>query len=172
MKHFDLVPPEGFDPKVAILIATLHDSTREWKSELGEPTEDAIVWQPYENGPSIGGQLLHLIGVEAFWFETFLAKSPRPEGERELLMADQINVDNHFWPTPPRQPIKWYYDLLDTVRERALKALAKVDVELTLPMDESYEFTTPWVIGHVVQHDSYHGGQAVLLHEMYTRMAT
>lgn len=172
MKFYDLVPPQEFDPKIALMIATLHDSTREWKSELGEPTEDAIVWQPYENAPSIGGQLLHLIGVEAFWFESFLAQAERPVGERELLMADQINVDDHIWPTPHRKPIQWYYELLDTVRARALKALAPLDVNLSRQMRDEYEFTLPWVIGHVIQHDSYHGGQAVLLHEMYKRMAT
>jgi uncharacterized damage-inducible protein DinB len=32
------------------------------------------------------------------------------------------------------------------------------------------KFTARWVLGHVVQHDSYHGGQAVLLSLLYDQM--
>ncbi len=166
--HYDLKLPEGYDPQIALLLGSLQDSTRDWRENLGSPSVEAIVWQPKPKSHSIGALLLHMADAEAFWFETFAAGKTRPRGEMKLLMVDKIKIYGANWPEPPREPFEWYLELFDGIRNRAIEALQG------LPADKVYErktfsCTLRWVVSHVVEHDSYHGGQAVLLHELWKK---
>lgn len=169
MKTYDLQIPQTKHPEVGLLLGVLEDSTREWLDNLEEPTVEAITWQSFPNAPSIGAELLHLIDTEAYWFETFLARRRRPAGETALLLAKETRVDSGSWPTPPAEPLEWYLGHLRRIRARAwnaIKDMAPTDFRRS----EKWEMSVRWVIGHVIQHDSYHGGQAVLLHEQFKRL--
>lgn len=166
--HYDLSPDPAYHPEIAILLSALDDSTREWTGELEKPTIEAITWQPAEKSHSIGACLLEIAAVEVFWFEKFLAKLPEREADKEVFLAGQWDIDNGVWPTPPAQPIEWYFDVLQSVRERSKKALQGIDPHAVFER-RGDSFTARWVVAHVVEHDSYHGGQAVLLHELWKK---
>jgi uncharacterized damage-inducible protein DinB len=167
---YDVAPIEGFEPQAGLLLASLADSTREWREELGEPPVEAIVWQPWPGGYSIGGILLHLINVEAGWFERFLAGQERDPDELKLLLSEETDVDACKWPAPPPEPIEWYLALHDRVRERAWAAIKPLTEPERVYKGRQNEMTLRWVLAHVLEHDSYHGGQAVLLHEMWKQI--
>ncbi|MBX3119859.1 MAG: DinB family protein [Fimbriimonadaceae bacterium] len=166
--HYDLQIPDGFDPQVALLLGALQDSTREWRDNLGKPPVEAIVWQPYPHAHSIGAELLHMADTDAYWFETFAAGKARPRGEIKRLMVDQTKIYGAKWPEPPREPIEWYFDMMDRIRERSVEALRGLSAD-TLYERKTFSCTLRWVLAHVVEHDSYHGGQAVLLHELWKK---
>jgi len=141
----------------------LEDGTREWRGELGEVSEEAIVWQPVPNGHSIGGILIHIARAEMRWFhEVVRGISPTPE-DRDLLMWESLRPHLGEWPAPPRRPLCWYLDVHDRIRARSLDLLAG----LTDPAEEfawrDDRVTLRWVLHHVICHEAYHGGQAVLL---------
>ncbi|HVL40223.1 MAG TPA: DinB family protein [Fimbriimonadaceae bacterium] len=165
----DVPPVEGFGLEVGALLACLDESTAEWRENLGEPPVEAIVWQPAAGFHSIGGVLLHLIDVEAYWFETFAAGRARPPGEAEALMSESTHQYGVQWPVPPSEPIAWYLDLHDRVRSRVRRGLRDIDPQQVLAR-KHYDATLRWVVAHVAGHDAYHGGQAVLLHELWKKM--
>lgn len=166
---YDVEPLAGFDDQLGLLMATWADSTREWRENLGEPTPDAVVWQMYPQGPSIGALLLHMADCDAYWLETYAANRARPEGEVEALLSNEIDQDNGVWPVPPSQPIEWYLDVLERTRTRAIEAIRGFTA--TKRFESEWEIATlRWVVAHLVEHDSYHGGQAVMLHEAWKRL--
>ncbi|HEY3779432.1 MAG TPA: DinB family protein [Fimbriimonadaceae bacterium] len=168
--HFDIAPLPVYPEPYATLLSTLQDSSREWRDELGEPTPELIVWQPYPKGYSIGGVLLHIAEVEAYWFEEFcLGRTISPE-EAQTYMSAEIDQYNGSWPSPPKEPISYYYDLLDKVRARTLETFKNFPGPEVVHEREWETTTMRWVVAHVIGHDSYHGGQAVLLHEMGKRV--
>ena len=170
MPHFDVAPLPGYSEDYGLLLATLLDSTREWRDELGEPGVDTIVWQPCSGGYSIGGQLLHIAEVELYWIESFcLGRELDPE-EMKLLMSDQIDQHRGIWPVPPAEPIAYYYGLLDNVRTRTLESVKEFEPSETVKTSRWGTMTLRWVLAHVVEHDSYHGGQAVMLSELAKRL--
>lgn len=166
MAHYELKHPNGFDPQVAVLLATLEDGRREWRDNFGKPSIEAITWQPYPGSYSIGALLLHIADTDAYWFETFCAKKARPEGEDKLLLVAESNIEKVQYPVPPAEPIEWYFDLIDQIRARSIEAIKGIPPE-TLLKDGDFSCNLAWVVAHVVEHDSYHGGQAVMLHELY-----
>lgn len=70
MKQFD-VAPIGSDVAIGTLLATWEDGTREWLDNLEEPSSEAMVWQPFPNGPSVGGIMLHMACCDLYWIKNF-----------------------------------------------------------------------------------------------------
>ena len=105
MQYDDVPNLPGYAPEIGLLLSALQDNTREWRQELGTPSEDAIVWQPFEGSHSIGALILHMIEVEVWWLEEIGAGRPIEPAEAEELMSEQIKQESVSWPTPPREPI-------------------------------------------------------------------
>lgn len=164
----DVAPLPGYQEPYGLLAAILQDGTNEWRWELDPKlSEDAIVWQASPGGHSIGGTILHIIAVEIFWFERFaLGLQPDAE-ERKILMADEMDVDEWKWPEPPRKPLSWYFELQDKVRARTLESIRKWPSPETAIDLHGSPRTMRWVFGHVIQHEAYHGWQAVLLSRLW-----
>jgi len=167
--HYDVAPLVNFHPETGLLLAALNDSTREWIGELETPSIDAIVWQPWPNSYSIGALLCHIIDVEAYWFETFAANHERDPEELRVLLSEETKQDDGIWPTPPAEPIEWYFEFHKRVRTRSYEAIRNIDPTKVYEGRRA-SFTLRWIVAHVVEHDSYHGGQAVLIHEMWKKM--
>lgn len=164
----DAKPLPGYPEPYGLLCAILQDGTNEWRWELDQDlSEDAVVWQPHPGMHSIGGCILHIAAVEVFWFERFaLGQPPDPE-ERKLLMAEETDVDEWRWPVPHRQPFSWYFELHDRIRARTLESIKKWPAADTVRELNGRQHTLRWVFGHVIQHEAYHCGQAVLLNRLW-----
>jgi uncharacterized damage-inducible protein DinB len=164
----DAKPLPGYREPYDLLCAILQDGTNEWRWEVDQKLDaEAMVWQPDPGSHSIGGVMLHIIGVEIYWFERVALGLPGNPEERKLLMADEIDVDNWKWPEPPRQPISWYFEWHDRVRARTLEGIKDWPPSETTRDHYGKEVTLRWVFGHVIQHEAYHGGQIVLLNHLW-----
>lgn len=168
-KLYDAAPLERCQPDFGLMAAILQDGTREWREELEGVTEDAIVWQPFPGGHSIGAVLFHIIEVESYWIETVCMGLPEDEALLKETMADQIKQYEFKWPIPPRKPLSYYFALHDEVRARTLKHIQSLTDPAAVKSRKDYDVTVRWVLGHVIQHEAYHGGQIVLLNEIYKR---
>jgi uncharacterized damage-inducible protein DinB len=171
-KRLDVKPAKGTDPQIGMLIAMLEDGTREWREELGNVPDDAVIWQPFPHGHSIGVILLHIADAEAFWIEQVVARRERSAEELKLLLSEEIDQYVPQWPTPPARPLSYYYEIHDRIRERTLKTLKQYDdpeqIFARRRTDGSqWEYTLRWILHHVITHEAYHGGQAVLIHLQY-----
>lgn len=160
----DVTPLPGLRETYGLLAAILQDGTKEWRGELDPNLPDeAVTWQAHPGGHSIGGVILEMIDVEIGWFEGYvLGRESDPE-ERKLLMAGQIDVDSWKWPTPHAKPLSWYFDLHDRIRQRTLEGLKEWPEPDSFIEKGNAKRSPRWVLGHVIQHEAYHGGQAVLL---------
>ncbi|MCC7433447.1 MAG: DinB family protein [Methanoregulaceae archaeon] len=167
----DVAPDTDAHPQLGLLIATLEDSTREWRENLGRVSQAAVVWQPYENGPSIGGVILHLVDAETWWLRCVGAQEPDDATTPEAMYNRDMDLYKAYWPAPPRKPLSWYLDLL--VERRAVNLdyiRSQAEAAEVISRGSKNAYTYRWIVAHLVEHDSYHGGQAVLLHEMFKRM--
>lgn len=161
-----LRPDPAAHPELGVLVAAWQDGTREWRENLGRVSREAVCWQPYEYGPSIGGLILHMMDCETWWLRVVADQESDDPNTPDGVYARELNADRHHWPAPPKQPLAWYYALQDARREENLTYVRRHPDPNTLHggrPDVSYR----WIVAHLVQHDSYHGGQAVLLHQMY-----
>ena len=170
--NVDLTPLPGYLEPYGTLLATLQDGSREWREELGHPDPKHIVWQAVPKGHSIGALLLHIAEVETWWIEVVCLGREFDPAEEKLYLSDEIDQYAGSWPIPPEKPISYYFDLLDRVRARTLESVKSFEPGDTVRVRSNGDSATlRWILAHVVEHDSYHGGQAVLMHENARRMA-
>lgn len=163
MKLLQLEPLQGLHPTLGILAAALQNETREWRKELADVDEDMIQWQAFANGHSIGALILHIADVEAYWITSVAAGKQRPRGEAKRLLSEATKQYGVDWPIPPREPLAWYLDQHDQVRIRTLEHLKDLDPDKQIPLGKTAMATPAWCLAHVLGHENYHGGQAVLL---------
>ena len=168
MSHYDIEPLKGFDPQIGFLLSGLVDSTREWHEYMEDLPEEAIGWTPVPGSYNIGCLLLHLIDCEDYWFRQVIAGETRTKEETDLLMSDDVDQESHVWPTPPDKPLSWYFDLHKQVRARAFECLKGQAPNRWIEHHRDV-LTVRWIVAHVLEHDSYTGGQAVALSEMWKK---
>lgn len=170
MQFKDIQPLEGYEPEIGLLLAMLVDSTREWRLHLGELPDEAVTWQVGPNGYSVGALILHLIDVEDYWLRNVAAGLSRDPEESALYLSEETDQEHCEWPAPPARPLSWYLELHDSVRARAFEALRNVapDARIECP-DWDRVYTVRWIVCHTLQHDSYTGGQAVAMHELWLK---
>ncbi|HEY3267662.1 MAG TPA: DinB family protein [Armatimonadota bacterium] len=162
----DVTPVEGLDVQSGLLLAMLDMATAEWREEMGAVPDEVVCRQSYPRGQSIGALILHMATVESAWITGVAAGRERSEEELKTLLSREIDPDGPEWPAPPAQPLSWFLAQHDAVRARTRQIVA----ELQDPERLGYsahrpgrEFTLRWLLAHVILHEAYHGGQAVLL---------
>lgn len=169
-RSFDVSPVAGYEPTYGLMLAMLQDGTREWREELEQIDVDTILWQPNPGAYSIGGLMLHMAECEVYWIEQFcLDKEPSPADE-ELFLSKEIDQYAGKWPQPPREPLSYYYGILDDVRVRTFRAVKDMPPPDVMKSRGNDQFSMAWVLSHIIGHDSYHGGQIVMLNELYSRL--
>ncbi len=82
------------------LISLLEENTRLWRSEISEITDAAMMWQPFHQGHSIGGLLIHMADEESLCSEEVIGGKSRTLETRELLKSDQSPHVLEIWPDP------------------------------------------------------------------------
>lgn len=167
----DVAPLPGYQEPYGLLTAVLQDATRDWRNELWqEVPPEAVTWRAHPSTPSIGAIILHMIAVELYWFEVFVLDEKISDEDKQALMWDQIDVDNDIWPDVDAQPIQQLYALQDRYRARSLETIKRwPEPTIAKTHYEDVQATAPWVLGHVIQHESYHGGQIIMLYELWKR---
>jgi uncharacterized damage-inducible protein DinB len=170
----DLDPIADVEPTLALELALLDGATKMWRSEFAEMeiTEDVVVWQPSPGAHSIGALILHMIDCESFWIETVIGGKPRSDEELKLFLSEETDQYAFDWPAPPRKPLAWYLDLQDRYRQRTHETIRGIaDPMRVVTRDEKRQLTVRAVLGRIVMHESYSGGQAVLLAVLYGKQA-
>ena len=149
-------------------LTQLDQATQEWLEELGDDvTEAELTWQAFPNGHSVGAVLTHIAEVEAYWLHHIACGELYQDMEDEVLHA-KINQDAVQWPTPPPHSLSFYRALLTTTREKTRALIGAIEspehtAKLTWRDGPEQELTLSWLMTHVIVHEAYHGGQAVLL---------
>ncbi|HWD37243.1 MAG TPA: DinB family protein [Fimbriimonas sp.] len=164
----DVAPLPGYPELYGILCATLQDATNEWRWEINaELGPEITTWRPRPGGPSIGAILLHMITAERYWFEQVALGRSIPLEDKELLLWDEIDVNEARWPDVPLKPLSWYFALQDRFRAVTLEAVKSWASPETLLEHHGRQTSLRWILGHVIQHEAYHGGQIVALYTQW-----
>jgi uncharacterized damage-inducible protein DinB len=173
-KLYDVAPLGGFSSDMGLLIAMLQEGTREWREELGRVGKEAVIWQPFPTGHSIGTLMLHIADVEAYWIEKVAAGRKLDPEEQQLLLSNEINQYGVSWPPSPRKPLSYFLEIQDRIRERTIRTLQELgNPNMTVTWrNGKVVFTLRWIVHHVITHEAYHAGQAVLLNLIYRKFKT
>lgn len=163
MKTWSLDLPSCASPEIALLIAAMNDGTREWRENLEDVPDDFAQWRPYPGGTCAGALVLHMASCERWWIDKTVLGTEVDMSDLAVAYDSTFDQYEGIVPDPPAQPWSWYMEQYDSHRARTIASLAEVtDAKGTRGSGERC-YTVEWVVAHLLQHDSYHGGQIVML---------
>ena len=169
IQRIDVLPVPSADVQIGLLRAMLDEGTRGWREELGAVSDETVLWQPFPSGHSIGALILHIADVEAYWLHQIGAGQARSEEELTRLLSQETQQYEGVWPVPPREPLSWFLAQHDEIRARTRQIVSAWDDPAHVRSREDTEFTRRWLLHHVLTHEAYHGGQAILLSILHGR---
>lgn len=163
MTTVDLKPGVAEDESVALLLGMLDATSSKWRADLAELPDEALTWQAFPGGHSVGALLLHIADAEAFWLHEVAGGVERDPEELKTLLSEETDQFGVRWPAPPAESLGWYIRQQEAVRARTRQIVADL-FPLTLEgVHHGRAFTLRWILHHVISHEAYHMGQAVLL---------
>ena len=168
-ERVDVTPVPGIEVQIGLLLAMLGDGTNEWREELGAVSDEAVLWQPFPQAHSIGALILHIADVEAYWLHQVGAGQARSDEELARLLSKETQQYDLSWPRPPAQPLSWFLAQHDEIRARTRQTVSTWDDPAHVRPRKDTEFTRRWLLHHILTHEAYHGGQAVLLSILHER---
>ncbi len=165
---YDLTLPANFrNPEIALLAAGLNDGTREVREELGQVTPGELAFAPVPKRHNAAAMLMHHAAVEDAWIRCDLFGEPWEESNARFPQFTNELFKRGEWPELGGITLDEIYRRCDEVRRDTLARLATIEGadRLTVGSDSGGE-TARWVVNHLIGHEAYHFGQAVLLVEM------
>ena len=163
IQRIDVLPVPSADVQIGLLRAMPDEGTRDWREELGVVPDETVLWQPFPGGHSIGALILHIADVEAYWLHQIGAGQARSEEGLARLLSEETQQYDLSWPQPPALPLSWFLAQHDEIRARTHEIVSTWNDPAHVRPREDAEFTRRWLLHHVLIHEAYHGGQAVLL---------
>src|SRR5688500_5397592 len=117
------LPTQVSASEIELLIGPFQENTALCREQMGEASNEAVCWQPFNKSHSLGGLLLHITDVEARWLEEIVGGRPRLGKELATLRSHVTNAGCGVWAEPPEWPLKKYYEVQDAIRERSIQTL-------------------------------------------------
>ena len=153
---------EGFTPQIGIIVSMLNDMKNRVESTVKDLEIDEIDFLLDDKANSIGTLVLHLAATEKFYqvytFENRMFNDKEKEvWDTRMSMGDEARKKHKG------KPISYYLDIYNEVRENTLEYLKEKDDKWLAIVPEGYSMNNHWSWYHVMEHQSSHLGQILLL---------
>ena len=161
-------PKEGFSPQIGTLVSMMNWMRNVILMPVKGMSVSDLDYLIDDNANSIGAMLWHLAATERFYqLHTFEGRKwgdwSEEESEKWLIASMLGDAARE---TIKGNPLEFYMEKLDTVRENTLAEFAKRDDDWLMAVDDKW-FWGPtnnyckWF--HVCEHESNHNGQFKLI---------
>jgi uncharacterized damage-inducible protein DinB len=112
----------------------------------------------------MGAIFMHMADVEGWWIHEVAAGISFDAERFAKWRWEEVDQYKVSWPDPPNWTLGRYFDIQDAIRRESIAILRNLDPTAEVSVKNSKrKFTVRWILNHVIGHEAYHAGQAVLL---------
>jgi len=171
MDHYRLEPLPAKSPEIGLLLSVLEDSTREWTGDFDDATDDLVNFRAVDGEHCFGGVMLHIMAAERYWVDSVILNIAIDKADPAMVYDNLLDQNENDWPDAPTESLEWYFDLFKKHRARTIELLSEIeDAHKIVQKHDRSDYSISWIIGHLIQHDSYHGGQIVMLNQFHKKV--
>lgn len=166
MEKIRLKKDEDFDPRLATWLAQMKQVRNRLLAILEDLIDTVIDYTPDEKQiETIGTLLFHIAAVEWSWIfediygEEFLWE----EWKHAFALRPSVNL-----PQLKGKTKQFYIEKLENVRERVLsQIIGETNLDRSVISDGDKYYTIEWILFHLIEHETMHIGQILLLKRLY-----
>ena len=148
---------DGYSPKIGLMVYMLEDLKDRITQQVKDLDQPQIDFLYDTNANSIGALIMHLVSTESYYQTmTLTGREWTTEERTKFGIAGELNeeVKNIL----KGNPISYYLELWDEVRQKTLKKLkTKDDTWFDSNIEEGLNYHYIWY--HVMEHSANHMGQ-------------
>lgn len=162
-----LKPVSGFSGELAVYLGSFEEFRKRLRKTVSDLTIEELTIRAFPNAHQIGNLILHLGEAEASWIWRIVAGKELSEEEKRFT---------HWCDTTERDFAEKGYsaseclERIDKISQRSREVLSKftdndLDKFFGYNRDDGtrVEVTLRWVLVHLLDHDSIHHGQILML---------
>lgn len=174
LEKINLKITSEFSPQIGWFYAMLEDQHKRLKEAVANLTPAELAWQINPRANSIGILLIHIAEAELWWIkECIFGDKLTPEQRTEYRCdifgsANASQVEKSI-----TGGIEFFFEKLDKARaivKDYLTRLTDADLETTRPVENpsatSFDINVRWILYHLVEHESHHRGQILMLKKL------
>lgn len=155
-------PLKGYSQQVGTIITMLNNLSSRVEQVVANMDERETDWLLDDNANSIGALIMHLAAAEAYYQVFTFEGRGFNEEEKEKWQA-ALNLGKEARERFKGKSIQHYLDIYKKVREKTIEELGKRDDEWLLSTPPSAGISNYFSWFHVMEHQSSHLGQVLLL---------
>lgn len=153
---------EGFTSNIGILVSMLNDMKERVEYTVKNLDIESTDFLLDENANSIGTLILHLAATEKF-YQVYTFEGREFNKEEKKVWETRMSMGDEARRQFKGKPISEYLDVFTKVREKTLEYLKQKDDEWLASIPEGYRMNNHWSWYHVMEHQSSHLGQILLI---------
>ena len=153
---------KGFTPQIGVLVSMLNDMSKRVERTVKDLKVNEVDFLLDENANSIGTLIMHLAATEKIYqVRTFENRSFNEEEEKEWTKA--MSIGKEAQKEYKGKEIKKYLKVYNDVRKKTLEYLKDKDDAWLNTVDKEWNMNYHWAWYHVMEHQSSHLGQILLI---------
>ncbi|TXG34560.1 DinB family protein [Seonamhaeicola maritimus] len=153
---------EGFTPNVGVLVSMLNDMKNRVEYTVKDLDVESTDFLLDENANSIGTLILHLAATEKF-YQVYTFEGREFNDKEKEVWGTKMSMGDEARKQFKGKPISEYLDVFTKVREKTLEYLKEKDDDWLASTPEGYRMNNHWSWYHVMEHQSSHLGQILLI---------
>ena len=153
---------KGYTPQVGTLVSMLNDLSNRLERTVGNMSQKEIDFLMDENSNSIGSLIIHLAAVEAY-YQVFTFEDRGFNAEEQKKWKAAMDLGDAARNKYNGNNVDFYLDKLKEVRKKTMKYLKDKDDDWLNDNPKGSTMNNHWAWFHVMEHQSSHLGQILLL---------
>lgn len=153
---------EGYTPQVGVLVSMLNDMKFRVERTVGEMSIEETDFLLDENANSIGTLIMHLAATEKLYQVMTFENREFTEEEKEQWSTG-MSMGKEAQEKYKGKDVKEYLKVFDNVRKTTLEYFKAHDDAWLAKLDEKLNMNYHWAWYHVMEHQSSHLGQILLI---------
>ncbi|MBN4047017.1 DinB family protein [bacterium AH-315-P13] len=159
--QLEIKAEKGFTPQIGVIVSMLNDMSNRVERTVKDLSVAEIDFLLDENANSIGALIMHLAATEKFYQVYTFENRELNKDEEEWSIA--MSMGKKTQEKYNGKDVKHYLEVFKKVRKKTLEYLKERDDEWLSQVPEGYRMNNHWAWFHVMEHQSSHLGQILLL---------
>jgi uncharacterized damage-inducible protein DinB len=159
--QLEIKAEEGFTPQIGVIVSMLNDMSNRVERTVKDLSVAEIDFLLDENANSIGTLIMHLAATEKFYQVYTFEHREFNDEEAEWFTA--MSMGKAAQEKYSGKDVQHYLDVFKKVRKKTLEYLKEKDDEWLAQVPEGYGMNNHWSWYHVMEHQSSHLGQILLI---------
>lgn len=162
LKGQTIKAPKGYSPQIGTTVSMLEDLKRRVVNSVANLNEEETDFLLDPEANRIGALILHLAATEKY-YQVYTFENRGFNKEETLKWETALNLGTKAQEEFQGNPINYYLEIWDNVRNETLRLLKTKDDDWFASMVKNGNMNNHWAWYHVMEHQANHMGQIRLI---------